>query len=46
VTLAEASDLYDDVTNTVLLQNVSGTQTVTMPPGSTILVVAPAAGAA
>jgi hypothetical protein len=46
VTLAEPSDLYDDVTERVLLQNVSGTQTVTMSPGSTILVVAPADGTA
>ena len=43
VTLAAASDLSDDVTGRVLLQNVSGTQTVTIPPGSTILVIAPAA---
>jgi hypothetical protein len=42
VTLTEASDLYDDVTDRVLLQNISGTQTVTIAPGSTILVVAPA----
>jgi hypothetical protein len=39
VTLTGASDLYDDVANRVLLQNVSGTQTVTIPPGSTILVI-------
>jgi hypothetical protein len=46
VPLAEASDLYDDVTDTLLLQNVTGTQMVTMPPGSTILVIAPAGGTA
>jgi hypothetical protein len=46
VTLAEVSDLYDEVTDTVLLQNVSGAQTVTMPPGSTILVIAPPGGGA
>jgi hypothetical protein len=28
----------------VLLQNVSGAQTVTIPPGSTILVIVPANG--
>jgi hypothetical protein len=28
----------------VLLQNVSGAQTVTIPPGSTILVIVPASG--
>jgi hypothetical protein len=44
VTLTGASDLYDEVTDRVLLQNVSGTQTVTIPPGSTILVIAPANG--
>jgi hypothetical protein len=32
VTLSDASDLYDDVTDRVLLREVSGTQTVTMPP--------------
>ena len=41
VTPAGASDLHDEVTGRVLPQNVSGTQTVTIPPGSTILVVAP-----
>ena len=41
VALAGASDLHDEVTDRVLLQNVSGTQTVTIPPGSTILVIAP-----
>ena len=41
MTLADASDLIDDVTDRVLLQNVSGTQMVTIPPGSTILVIAP-----
>jgi hypothetical protein len=46
VTLAEASDVSDDITGRVLLRNVSGTQTVPMPPGSTILVVAPADAAA
>jgi hypothetical protein len=46
VPLAEASDLYDDVTDTLLLENVSGTQMVTMPPGSTILVIAPAGSTA
>ena len=39
VTLTGASDLYDEVTDRVLLQNVSGTETVTIPPGSTILVI-------
>jgi hypothetical protein len=42
VTLADASDLYDEITDQVVLPNVSGTQTVTIPSGSTILVVAPA----
>ena len=42
VTLTGASDLYDEVTDQVLLQNVSGAQTVTIPPGSTILVIVPA----
>ena len=46
VTLTDASDLYDKVTGRVLLQNVSGVQTVTIPPGSTILVVVPADGTA
>ena len=39
VTLTGASDLYDKITGRVLLQNVSGTETVTIPPGSTILVI-------
>lgn len=37
VTLTTASDLHDEVTGRVLLQNVSGAQTVTIPPGSTIV---------
>ena len=44
MTLTGASDLYDEVTDQVLLENVSGTQTVTIPPGSTILVIVPANG--
>ena len=44
VTLTGASDLYDEVTDRMLLQNVSGAQTVTIPPGSTILVIAPLTG--
>ena len=39
MTLTGASDLYDEVTDRVLLQNVSGAQTVTILPGSTILVI-------
>lgn len=41
VTLDDASDLRDEITGRVLMRNVSGTQTVTMAPGSTILAVAP-----
>jgi hypothetical protein len=44
LTLTGASDLYDEVTDQVLLQNVYGAQTVTIPPGSTILVIVPANG--
>ena len=44
MTLTGASDLYDEVTDQVLRENVSGTQTVTIPPGSTILVIVPANG--
>jgi hypothetical protein len=39
VTLAGGSDLYDAVTDRVLLENVSGAQRVTIPRGSTILVI-------
>jgi hypothetical protein len=42
LTLTEASDLHDKVTDRVLMRNVSGAQTVTIAPGSTILVIASA----